>query len=382
MAIPQNTVRARIASSLRRTALVTALFMTSAGLAALSIPSPYAWVLIPATAVLIVAANFMVSSSTSLTILSEFYNALDAIGEFVSGNKSTRVRSAGARDVRQLADAFNKVAAENERALKSLSGEDARQSQFVSDVSHEIRTPLTAISGSAELMLVSEDMPREMQERFLTTIVSEAGRLGRLASDLVTLQRIEGATGELKLRSFNPRESAELAAQALEAIFELHDVIFSITGEAPNVLGDRDRIQQVIVNLVDNATRVVGKQGKVWVELSAASRADIDRNLVKAHALEVDKYAMIAVCDNGPGIPEEKLDTIFERFITIDESRARTTGGVGLGLAIVKAIIDRHGGIIEVRRRIAGGMQFSVYLPVPPEFDTSQVGSKWAGWGA
>jgi signal transduction histidine kinase len=285
------------------------------------------------------------------------------------------------RDVRQLADAFNKVAAENERALRSLRGEDDRQSQFVSDVSHEIKTPLTTISGNAELMLVSEDMPREVQERFLTTIVNEAGRLGRLAADLVTLQKIEGATGELKLRSFNPIESAELAEQALEAIFELHSVSFYIKGEAPNVLGDRDRIQQVLVNLVDNATRVVGKKGKVWIELSTASRNDIDQALVKAHALEVDTYALIAVCDNGPGIPEAEVPRIFERLYRTDESRARNSGGAGLGLSIVKAIIERHGGVIEVRNRFAGGMQFSIYRPVPPSFDTSDVDTKWAGWG-
>jgi len=381
VAIPQNTVRARIAGALRRASFLCVLVMLIAGLIALALPTDYAWIALVAVALITFIVAFLFSGPTSLAVLGEFYHALDAIVEFASGKKDTRVRSAGARDVRQLADAFNKVAAENERVLKSLSGEDARQTQFVSDVSHEIRTPLTTISGNAELMLVSEDMPREVQERFLTTIVNEAGRLGRLAHDLVTLQRIEGATGELKLRNFNPRESAELAEQALEAIFELHNVSFFIKGEAPNVLGDRDRIQQVIVNLADNATRVVGDKGKVWVELSSASRNDIDQKLVKAHALEVDTYALIAVCDNGPGIPEEELTRVFERLYRTDESRARNSGGAGLGLSIVKAIIDRHGGVIEVQRRFAGGMQFSIYLPVPPEFDTSEVSAKWAGWG-
>jgi len=373
-------VRARIAGALRRTSTLSAFVMLGFGLVALVVPARYSWMVLVGGAILTATAAFFYAAPTSLAVLGEFYNALEAILEFAAGKKDTRVRSAGARDVRQLADAFNKVAAENEHALKALSGEGARQTQFVSDVSHEIRTPLTTISGNAELMLVSEDMPREVQERFLTTIVNEAGRLGRLAQDLVTLQRIEGATGELKLRSFNPRESAELAEQALEAIFELHNVSFFITGEAPNVLGDRDRIQQVIVNLVDNATRVVGKGGKVWVELSTASRNDIDQKLVKTHALEVDTYALIAVCDNGPGVPEAEIPRIFERLYRTDESRARNSGGAGLGLAIVKAIIDRHGGVIEVQRRIAGGMQFSIYLPVPPEFDTSDVHTKWAGW--
>lgn len=374
-------MRSRIAGALRRSSALCVMVMALAALIALLSPPPYNWAVLAGGAIVTFGASFFIAIPTSKAVLGEFYNALEAIGEFASGKKDIRVRSAGARDVRQLADAFNKVAAENEHALKALSGEGARQTQFVSDVSHEIRTPLTTISGNAELMLVSEDMPREVQERFLTTIVNEAGRLGRLAQDLVTLQRIEGATGELKLRSFNPRESAELAEQALEAIFELHQVTFFITGEAPNVLGDRDRIQQVIVNLVDNATRVVGKQGKVWVELSTASRNDIDQKLVKTHALEVDTYALIAVCDNGPGVADEEIGRIFERLYRTDASRARNSGGAGLGLSIVKAIIDRHGGVIEVQRRIAGGMQFSIYLPVPPEFDTSDVDVRWAGWG-
>jgi signal transduction histidine kinase len=137
----------------------------------------------------------------------------------------------------------------------------------------------------------------------------------------------------------------------------------------------------VIVNLVDNATRGVGEKGIVWRELSTASRNDIDQSLIKAHALEVDSYALIAVCDNGPGIPEAEIPRVFERLYRTDESRARNSGGAGLGLSIVKAIIDSHGGVIEVQRRIAGGMQFSIYLPVPPDFDTRDVESIWAGWG-
>ena len=378
--IPKNTMRARIARALRQNAFAIAAATAVAGVVALYVPWAYAWTIPLGAGLLTWVAAFWMARSSSKNALAEYYNVLEAVNEFSQGNKESRARDAGARDVRQLADAFNKVALENENALKQLESEDQRQSQFVSDVSHEIKTPITAVRGNAELMLAMPDMPREDQERFLQSIADEADRLGRLASDLLTLQRIEGATGEIKLRSFNPVEAVERAEQSLESIFKLHQVTFAVHGKAPDILGDRDRIQQVVMNLVDNAARIVGPGGKVWVELATATRADIDQRLVKAHALEVDTYAYIAICDDGPGIPEEDIPKIFDRFHRTDQSRDRNTGGWGLGLSIVKAIIDTHGGVIEVQRRIKRGMQFSVYLPVPPEFDPSDAGAKWAGW--
>ncbi|MCL2025147.1 MAG: HAMP domain-containing histidine kinase [Coriobacteriia bacterium] len=375
--IAKNTMRARIARVLRRDTFVVALITALAGIVAPFVPWMYWWTIPLLVGLVAWFTVFWLARSHSRNALAEYYNALDTITEFAHGNKEVRVRSAGARDVRQLADTFNKIALENERVLKRLEGEDARQTQFVSDVSHEIKTPLTAVRGNAELMLATPDMPREDQERFLQSIADEADRLGRLASDLRTLQRIEGATGEIKLRSFNPLEAVQRAEHSLESIFKLHKVTFSINGEAPDILGDRDRVQQVVVNLVDNATRIVGPGGKVWVELATANRSDIDQRLVRAHALEVDTYALIAVCDDGPGVPEEDIPKLFDRFHRTDQSRDRNTGGWGLGLSIVKAIVDTHGGVIEVQRRIQRGMQFSVYLPVPPEFDSDV---KWSGW--
>jgi two-component system OmpR family sensor kinase len=268
---------------------------------------------------------------------------------FAAGDHSRRARPEGPREIRLIAESFNRMADEVSRALEELSSEEVRKTQFVSDVSHELRTPLTAIRGAAETLLdggVGEDD----QERFLSTIATEAERLTRLANDLLQLQRIEGATGELPFRRMTLREAADRAVAMLEPLIEDRAVKVTVTGSTPAVLGDVDRLQQVVANLVDNASRMVGPGGHVWVELSA----------------EGDK-AVLAVRDDGPGIPDEDLGRLFDRFYRADTSRARSRGGAGLGLAIVRAIVTSHGGTIEATNPPGGGACLTVRLPALPE---------------
>ena len=137
------------------------------------------------------------------------------------------------------------MAAEVDSAIDELKTEEQRKTQFVSDVSHELRTPLTAIRGAAETLLDGDVEPDD-QERFLSTIALEAERLGRLANDLLTLQRIEGATGELPLRQVDLRLAADRAAAMLEPLLEDREVTLTVNGRAPLVLGDVDRLQQVV----------------------------------------------------------------------------------------------------------------------------------------
>ncbi len=257
-----------------------------------------------------------------------------------------RVRPEGPREVRALAEAFNRLAEEIETSSIELHDEEARKSRFVSDVSHELRTPLTAIRGAAET-LMGDDVCDEDRRRFLSTIVVESDRLARLASDLLSLQRIEGATGELPLGRVDLRQVVALAAQGLEPLAGERGVVVVVEGDAPPVLGDRDRLQQVVANLVDNATRITPAGRKVTVVLSTAKGMSV-----------------IEVLDEGPGIPEGSLPRLFDRFYRSEPSRARRTGGAGLGLAIVRAIVTAHGGTIEAANRPSGGAAFTVRLPV------------------
>lgn len=270
---------------------------------------------------------------------------------FSAGDHSTRAVVDGPREVRLVAEGLNSMANEIEGAVAQVRAEERRKSQFVSDVSHELRTPLTAIRGAAETLL-DGDVEPEDQERFLTTIASEAERLTRLANDLLTLQRIEGATGELPLRRVDLRVAVDRAALMFEPILEERDATLTVNGKAPLVLGDLDRLQQVVANLVDNASRIVGEGGHVTVELSATDDGD----------------ARIAISDDGPGIAEEDLARLFDRFYKTDTSRARA-GGSGLGLAIVKAIVSMHGGTVSAENLAGRGSRFIVVLPALRDLD-------------
>jgi two-component system, OmpR family, sensor kinase len=258
---------------------------------------------------------------------------------------SVRVHPAGPRETYQLAEAFNDLAEEIETSSIELHEEERRKSRFVSDVSHELRTPLTAIRGSAETLLEGE-MSTEDRTRFLRRIMSESDRLARLANDLMELQKIEGATGELPLARVDLAQTARIAAEALEPVADDRGVTVKVEGEAAPVLGDRDRLQQVVLNLVDNATRVCPPGTTVTVRLSCT-----------------DSESVLEVLDEGPGIPEADLASLFERFYRAQYSRDRATGGAGLGLAIVKAIVTAHRGTIEAANRPEGGAVFTVRLP-------------------
>ncbi len=261
-----------------------------------------------------------------------------------TGDFTVRVQPVGSRETRAMAEAFNMMADRIEHVVSELKNEERRKSRFVSDVSHELRTPLTAIRGAAETLLDGPVEP-EYAERFLSTIVSESDRLARLANDLLALQRIEGATGELPLRRMDLADVSRRAVAALEPLLEERGATVEIVGTAPEVLGDPDRVQQVVANLIDNATRVA-EGGTVRVELATE-----------------EGRAMLSVLDEGPGIPESEVERLFDRFYRTESSRSRVSGGSGLGLAIVKAIVTAHAGEIEATNRPGGGAVFTMWLP-------------------
>jgi two-component system OmpR family sensor kinase len=272
---------------------------------------------------------------------------------FASGEQSVRVTPAGSRETRAVAESFNKLADEVESAMSELRDEERRKSRFVSDVSHELRTPLTAIRGAAET-LIEGDVDKEDATRFLSTIIAESDRLTRLANDLIILQRIEGATGELPLRRIDLGDVVRRGVEALEPLMEERGVSVEVLGEAPEVLGDVDRIQQVVGNLIDNASRVSPRGSGISVRLAREGR-----------------WAVLSVADAGPGIAEEDLGHVFERFYRSQPSRARASGGFGLGLSIVKAIITAHGGEIAVANGEETGAVFTVRLPALEPLEAS-----------
>jgi two-component system OmpR family sensor kinase len=250
--------------------------------------------------------------------------------------------------VRDLGNSLDKVTLRVRSSMAEVSAEGKRQGQFISDVSHEIRTPLTAIRGAAET-LMDEDIPYGDRQRFCETIIHESERLTRLANDLLTLQRIEG-DGEVKLKRVDLHDIVEYATAMLEPLLDERQVCLTISGEAPDVLGDPDRLQQVVQNLIDNASRFVGEGGRIHVELSG-----------------IREHSVITVSDDGPGFGDIDPARLFDRFYRGDFSRARTFGGIGLGLTIVKAIVTAHEGTVEAVNLPDGGACFIVAIPsLPP----------------
>ena len=251
--------------------------------------------------------------------------------------------------VQELATGMDSVATRMRSQLSEAAAESRRQNQFVSDVSHELRTPFTAIRGAAETMM-DEDISYDDRRLFCESIVRESERLTRLANELLTLQRIDGG-GEIMLERVNLHQVVENAASMLAPLLEEREVELTVNGEAPDVLGDTDRLQQVTVNLIENASRFTNPEhGRIWVELSG----------IRGHSI-------LAVRDNGKGFGAIDPARLFDRFYRGDASRARTSGGTGLGLTIVKAIVDAHDGTVEAFNLPDGGACFIVAIPsLPP----------------
>lgn len=233
------------------------------------------------------------------------------------------------------------------------------QRQFLADTSHELRTPLTTVRGNLELL--EHDMPPEERQEILRETRDEVDRMARLVRDLLLLAQ-NGETLPLE------RLPTRLDLLVLESVSR-------VVGGAPRVqtqtepvtvLVDPDRVQQVVTNLVENALRY-------------ASQAD---GAVLVRVTRQPPYALLQVEDDGPGVPPEAQERIFDRFYRVDRSRSRAQGGVGLGLAIVRHLVAAHGGTVRVENRPTGGACFTVTLPAEPSWNDLRDGERLATVGA
>jgi two-component system, OmpR family, phosphate regulon sensor histidine kinase PhoR len=233
------------------------------------------------------------------------------------------------------------------------------RSDFVANVSHELRTPLTAIRGYAETLRQSPpDNPADAQH-FLSIIEKHAERLSRLTEDLLTLSDLE--SGKIEL-NFKPVDIGRVVQSVLEVLSDqankkqvtLEQVI---EPELPAVMGDVDRLQQLLINLVDNAVKYTPVNGTVTVK---GLRALINGIC----AVEV------SVTDTGAGIPEQSIPRLTERFYRVDKARSRDLGGTGLGLAIVKHIAQAHRAQLKIESALHKGTMVSVLLPAAAEEST------------
>lgn len=219
--------------------------------------------------------------------------------------------------------------------------------EFVANVSHELRTPLSLIKGFVETLLDGAAEDPASRKRFLQTIEKQTDRLTFLIEDLLTISRLESGQVVLNLQTVELHAEARRVIDDLRARAEEKRV--SVLNEIPAALAaraDSDRLTQVLFNLIENALKYGRTSGRVTV----AARAAGDKIEVSVH-------------DDGPGIPAEARDRVFERFYRVDRARARDTGGTGLGLAIVKHIVQAHGGEVWLESELGAGTTFFFTLP-------------------
>ncbi|MDA8334873.1 MAG: ATP-binding protein [Peptococcaceae bacterium] len=268
------------------------------------------------------------------------------------GDYSRRVRTGAMDEVGALATTLNTLAAELEHKIEDLERLNQTRRDFVANVSHELRTPLSVIQGFTEALVDGLARDEASRQHYLQNILDEVLRLRRLTTDLLDLRRLE--QGGWQLEGKDAVYLTELLAGVRETLSPLAAekgvTVTLTTPPAPlsPVPGNRDRLQQVFVNLLDNAIKATPPGGRVALTAGAADGG---------------RSVEAAVSDTGPGISPADLPLIWERFYKGDKSRTRSGVSTGLGLAIVRAIVEAHGGCVTAVSPPGQGATFRVVLP-------------------
>jgi signal transduction histidine kinase len=264
-----------------------------------------------------------------------------AASAMARGDYGRRVRATSHDEVGELARAFNAMAAE-------LADVDRVRRELIANVSHELRTPLGALQALLENLADGVSSP---DPATLRTALRQTERLGRLVEQLLDLSRLESGVLALRPAPFPVRPLLEEATRECELgeAYLSHPVWLRVSVQPGDLraVGDSERMHQVVANLLDNAVRHSPADGRVWLSAHAAT----------------DGVTTIEVADEGPGIPPDEAERVFERFHRVDAARAARDGGTGLGLAIARWIVDAHGGTIRVRPREPHGCRVVVELP-------------------
>ena len=224
---------------------------------------------------------------------------------------------------------------------------DNMRKEFIADVSHELKTPITSIMGYADTLL-EEEYDKETQSKFLSVIASEARRMAKLVTDLLTLSKNDSNKNNIQRKAFDLGELVKKCQDklAIEIKRKNHEVKCFVTADVPPVYADKDDIERVILNILSNSIKYTKEGGEI-----------------KIYVGFVYNDAYIKIFDNGIGIPEEDLNRIFDRFYRVDKARSREMGGTGLGLSIAKDLLDRNGGSIDIKSEIGKGTEVVIKVP-------------------
>ena len=250
-----------------------------------------------------------------------------------------------ATEFQDLARSLNLMAGRFRADIHELQRMQRVQNEFIGNVSHEVKNPIFAVFGYLEA-LASDTLPAEQRKRYAQKGLANLQRLNSLFSDLIEIAKLEYREDLLRPTAFDVQALIEEVGEILEPKAQAQGLEFGYDNDPLTVVADRNRIRQVLTNLMDNAIAYSG-EGSV--------RCRMRRHL---------DHARIEVVDTGRGIPEEHLDRIFDRFYRVDTARSRKEGGTGLGLAIVKQILEAHGQTIQVESTKGRGTRFWFELPL------------------
>lgn len=306
---------------------------------------------------LLVAAGLIAGLTGALLLFSGLISSMrrpleelvDAAGRLAGGDRSARVEVGGLSETATLGAAFNEMAEELELEESRRDELDRLKDEFVLTASHELRSPLTSVQGFAELLMLDRDSLTPRQAETVEIILDNCRHLVRLLNDLLDLARSDA--GRLAIRP-EPTEVAPLiedVVRTMRAQTEADGQTLSedVQPGLPLIDVEPARIRQILVNLLTNAHDYSPEGASIGVS-------------ARAVGAEVE----IVVSDNGPGIPEDQLGRIFERFTRGDAGLTQRVGGTGLGLAISKSLVELHGGSISAESVVGQGSTFRVRLPI------------------
>jgi heavy metal sensor kinase len=306
-------------------------------------------------------ANSVLSTVRSIFVLSAFIVVgLAALGGMVMANRALSPvlrmtglaenigeSSLGSRLEINSQDELGRLGSTLNRMIDRLETAFNRQRQFAADASHELRTPLSVIQAEASLALSKERGPDDYRKS-LEIVSQEVAYMTNMLGSLLQMARSESGKEPLKFERVNLKEVLEDLEADVESLAREKGLDFdlSLLGNV-EVEGDRVKLRQLFLNILDNALRYTPSGGSISASLIAK-----------------DGFAVVRVSDTGIGIPEEQLELIFERFHSVDKARSRSEGGAGLGLAIAKQIVENHNGRIEVESKVGKGSTFRIFLPL------------------
>ena len=227
---------------------------------------------------------------------------------------------------------------------------DESRREFVANVSHELRTPLTAIKGAVETIRMDPEIDAEDRDYFLDMALSESDRMKRIVDDLLVLSRLDNKRTKWNIEKFDIRQSVRRLCDVMRSDLEAHRhrLTFGCDKNLPEITADRQRIEQVVINIMSNAIKYTPDGGQIDIRITRSQR----------------KSVLISIADNGIGIPKEDVSHLFERFYRVEKSRNQDAGGTGLGLAIAKELIEAHGGQITVESELGRGTNVTIEIPI------------------